>query len=218
MGVAPRLSHFFSSPEARTVLREFQSCASTQGDVEVLAFLLIFYVWPETERKKRRPSPQTLKATARSLDQCRRRVATLVDTCLLGVPEAVQQTCDRLQQWATHLTAEARGLPMVSIGTISMGATPPAAKRHRAKRQVVFFLTHYFHTLGCPTPPWRIITQFLILAKLAPSTATDQRIATWWSNVTRREHRTERTVPLAPYQQDQLRLFEHFKNHVWSGS
>lgn len=218
MGVAPRLSTFFSEPEARALLREFKSCASTQGDVEVLAFLLIFYVWPETAWKKRRPSPQTLKATARSLEQCSRRVATLIGTGLLGVPEAVQQTCDRLQQWATHLTEQARGWPMVSIGTISMGGTPPAAKRHRAKRQVVFFLTHYFHTLGCPTPPWRIITRFLILAKLAPSTAPDQRIATWWSNVTRREHRTGGAEPLVPYQQDQLRLFEHFKDHVWSVS
>lgn len=218
MGVAPHLSAFFSVPEARAVLREFKSCASTQGDVEVLAFLLIFYVWPETAWKKRRPSPQTLKATARSLEQCSRRVATLIGTGLLGVPEAVQQTCDRLQQWATHLTAQTRGWPMVSIGTISMGGTPPAAKCHRAKRQVVFFLTHYFHTLGCAAPPWRIITRFLILAKLARSTETDQRIATWWSNVTRREHRTGGAEPLVPYQQDQLKLFEHFKDHVWSVS
>ena len=218
IGVAPRLSTFFSSPEARTLLREFKSCANTEGDVEVLAFLLIFYVWPETDRKTGQPSPQTLKATARCLEQCSRRVATLADTGLLGVPETVQQTCDQLQQWAIHLTLEARGWPMIPMGEFWIGAIPPAAKRHRAKRQVVFFLTHYFHTLGCPTPPWRIITRFLILAKLAPSTTTDQRIATWWSNVTRREHRTEGTVPLAPYQQDQLRLFEHFKNQVWSGS
>ena len=67
IGVAPRLSTFFSSPEARTILREFKSCANTEGDVEVLAFLLIFYVWPEQGRT-RRPSPQTLKHTARSLE------------------------------------------------------------------------------------------------------------------------------------------------------
>jgi hypothetical protein len=217
MGVAPRLSSFFSSPEARAVLREFKSCANTEGDVEVLAFLLIFYVWPETAWK-RRPSPQRLKETARCLEQCSRRVATLIGTGLLGVPEAVQETCDRLQQWATHLTAQARGWPMVSIGTLSMGGTPPAAKRHRAKRQVVFFLTHYFHTLGCSAPPWRIITRFLILAKLAPSTATDKHIATWWSNVLRREHRTGGAEPFVPYQHDQLKLFEHFKDHVWSVS
>jgi hypothetical protein len=218
MGVAPRLSTFFSSPEARTVLREFESCATTKGDVEVLAFLLIFYVWPETEWKRRRPSPQELKETARALEQCSRRVATLVGTGLLGVPDAVQQTCDRLQEWATHLTAQARGWPMVSMGNLWIGATPPAAKRHRAKRQVVFFLTHYFHTLGCATPPWRIITRFLILAKLAPSTATDKHIATWWSTVLRREHRTGGAESLAPYQQDQLRLFEHFRDQVWSVS
>ena len=217
MGIAPRLSTFFSSSEAHAVLREFESCANTKGDVEVLAFLLIVYVWPETAWK-RRPSSQTLKATARSLEQCRRRVATLIGTGLLGVPEAVQQTCDRLQQWATHLTEQARGWPMVSIGTLSIGGAPPAAKRHRAKRQVVFFLTHYFHTLGCSTPPWRIITRFLILANLAPSTATDKHIATWWSNVLRREHRSEGAEPLVPYQQDQLKLFEHFKDHVWSVS
>jgi len=217
MGIAPQLSTFFSSPEARTVLREFESCGNTMGDVEVLAFLLVVYVWPETEwKKRRRPSPQTLKATARSLEQCRRKVATLADTGLLGSPSVVRETCDRLQQWATHLTEQARGWPMVSIGRLSMGGTPPAAKRHRAKRQVVSFLTHYFHTLGCPTPPWRIITRFLILAKLARSTATDQRISTFWSNVTRREHRTGRMEPLAPHQHDQLQLFEYFKKQVWS--
>lgn len=99
-----------------------------------------------------------------------------------------------------------------------MGGTPPAAKRHRAKRQVVFFLTHYFHTLGCPAPPWRIITRFLILAQLAPSTATDKHIGTWWSNVLQREHRKERRVSLVPYQEDQLKLFELIKHHVWSGA
>jgi hypothetical protein len=120
-GVAPRLSTFFSSPEARTVLREFESCENVKGDVEVLAFLLILYVWPETEWKKRRPSPQSLKATARSPEQCSRRVAKLVGTGLLGLPVAVRQTCDQLQQWATHLTAEARGWPMVSIGMYWIG-------------------------------------------------------------------------------------------------
>ena len=216
MGVAPRLRNFFSSPEARTVLREFKSCADTKGDVEVLAFLLIFFVWPETEWK-RRPSHQTLRETARSLEQCRRRVATLVGTGLLGAPEAVTQTCDKLQQWAAHLNAQVGAMPMVRIGKILIGGTPPAPKRHRAKRQVVFFLTHYFHTLGGPTPPWRLITKFLVLAKLTPSTATDKHIATWWSNVIRREHRTEGSEPLAPYQEDQVTLFEHFKAHVWSG-
>jgi len=216
-GVAPRLSHFFSSPEARTVLREFESCADTTGDVEVLAFLLIFSVWPE-QASKRGPSPQTLKETARSLEQCRRKVAKLVDTGVLGLPDAVQQTCDRLQQWATHLTAQARGWPMTPIGELWIGVSPPAAKRHRAKRQVVFFLTYYFHTLGCPVTPWRIITQFLILAKLAPSTATDKDISTWWSNVLGREHRTSGAEPLIPYQEDQLRLFKHLKDQVWSES
>lgn len=219
IGVAPRLSTFFSSPDARTVLREFKSYANTtEGDVEVLAFLLIFYVWPETDRKTGRPSPEVLKATARSLEQCSRRVATLADTGLLGVPDAVRQTSDQLQQWATHLTLEARGWPMVPMGEFHIGAIPPAAKAQRARRQVVSFLTHYFHTLGCSAPPWRLITRFLILTTLAPSTATDQGIGTWWSNTLGREHRTGRMEPLVPYQDDQFKMFEYFKNHVWSGS
>jgi hypothetical protein len=216
LGVAPRLRNFFSSPEARTFLREFKSCADTEGDVEILAFLLIYYVWPEIEWKTR-PSRQALRETARSLEQCSRRVATLVGTGLLGSSESVKQTCDRLQQWPTHLTAQASVMPMVRIGKMSMGRTPPTAKRHRAKRQVVFFLTPYFYTLGCPAPPWRILTKFLILAHLAPATATDKHIATWWSNVIRREHRTGGSEPLVPYQEAQLMLFEHFKALVWSG-
>ena len=59
--------------------------------------------------------------------------------------------------------------------------------------------------------PWRIITRFLILAKLAPPTATDKHIATWWSNVQQREHRKAGTEPLAPFQDSQLILFKHFK-------
>jgi hypothetical protein len=218
IGVAPRLSTFFSSPEARTLIRDFESCGHTMVDVEVLAFLLIFTVWPEADGKTRRPSPQGLKETARCLEQCSRRIATLADTGLLGLPEAVQQTCDRLQQWATHLTLEARGWPMVPMGEFWIGAIPPPAKRHRAKRKVISFLTYYFHTIGCPAPPWHIITRFLILAKLAPATATDKHIATWWSNVTRREHRTEGAESLAPYQDDQFKMFAHFKSHVWSVS
>ena len=217
LGVAPRLHDFFSSSEARTILREFESCAETKGDVEVLAFLLIFYVWPETERK-RRPSCQTLREVARSLKQSSRKIATLADTGLLGSPETVQQTCDRLQQWATHLTAQARGTPMVMMGNIAMGSPPPAPKRHRAKRQVVFFLTHYFLTLGCSVPPWHVITQFLILTNLAPATATDKHIATWWSNVTQRVMRIEGIDDLAAHQHDHLKWFEDFKVYVWSGS
>ena len=216
-GVAPRLSHFFSSQEARTVLREFKSCANTEGDVEVLAFLLIFSVWPE-QAWKRRPSPQTLKKAARSFEECSRTIAKLANTGLLESPKVVQQIRDQLQQWATYLRGQERGLPMTPGGELWIGAAAPAGKRHRAKRQVVFFLTYYFHTLGCPVTPWRIITQFLILAKLAPSTARDQRIATWWSNLVRREDRRGGVEPFAPYQEDQLRLFKHLKDQVWPTS
>jgi hypothetical protein len=218
IGVAPRLSTFFSSPEAQMVLREFKSYGNTKGDVEVLGFLLIFYVWPETDRKTGRPPPQVLNATARCLEQCRRRIMALDGTGLLEGPEAVQRTCDQLQQWATHLTLKARGWPMIPMGRFWIGTIPPAAKRHRAKRQVISFLTAYFHALGCAVPPWRMITQFLILTTLAPPTGTEKHIATWWSNVTRREYRTAGAEPLAPYQDDQFKMVEHFKNHVWSGS
>ena len=218
IGVSPRLSTFFSSPESRTVIREFKSYANTEGDVEVLAFLLILYVWPEKDRKTGRPSPQVLKATARCLEQCRRRITALEGSGLLGLPEAVQQTCDQLQQWATHLTLEARGWPIVPIGNICIGNIPPAAKCHRAKRQVISFLTYYFQTLGCAAPPWRLITRFLVLANLAPATAGDKDVATWWSNVQRREQRRTGTEPLASSQESPLLLFRHFKELVWDGS
>lgn len=217
IGVAPQLSTFFSSREAHTILREFKSYAKAEGDVEVLAFLLIFYVWPEQGRT-RRPSPVTLKRIARSLKACSRHLATLAGTGLLGVPDTVQQTCDQLLQWAAHLTLEARGWPMTPIGELWIGTIPPAAKRHRAKRQTISFLTYYFETLGRPVPPWQLITRFLILTKLAPSTARHKHIASWWSNVQQREHRSARTEPLAPFQESQLILFKHFKEHVWSGS
>jgi hypothetical protein len=216
-GLAPRLSDFFSTPDARTVLRELGSCAGMKGDAEVLAFILIFYVWPEQGRT-RRPSPRTLKHMARSLKLCSRHLATLAGTGLLGVPDTVQQTCDQLRQWAAHLTLEARGWPMTPIGQLWIGTLPPAAKRHRAKRQTISFLTYYFKTLGRPAPPWQLITRFLILTKLIPSTARHNSIATWWSNVQRREHRSARATPLAPFQESQLVLFQDFKDQVWSGS
>ncbi len=216
-GLAPRLSEFFSTPEADTLLREVDSCAEMKGDGEVLAFVLIFYVWPEQGRI-RRPTPNTLKQMARSLTDASQHLATLAGTGLLGLPDTVQQTCDQLQQWAAHLTLEARGWPMTPIGELWIGTLPPAAKRHRAKRQTISFLTYYFKTLGCAVPPWQLITRFLILTKLAPSTARHDSIATWWSNVQQREHRSARAAPLAPFQESQLVLFQHVKELVWSES
>ena len=51
-GSVPSAQRLFFLPEARTVFREFQSCANTEGDGEVLAFLLIFYVWPEKNGRR----------------------------------------------------------------------------------------------------------------------------------------------------------------------
>ena len=130
----------------------------------------------------------------------------------------VQQTCDQLRQWAAHLTLEARGWPITPIGEFWIGTIPPAAKRHRAKRQVIAFLTYYFETLGCAVPPWRLITRFLILVNLAPATANHKHIATWWSNVQQREKRRVGTEPLASSQESQLILFQHVKEQVWSDS
>lgn len=212
-GLAPRLSDFFSTREAHTVLREFDSCADTKGDGEVLAFLLICYVWPEQGRT-RRPSPQMLKRMARSLKTCSQNLATLASSGLLGVPEMVQQTSDQLRQWADHLILEARGWPVTPVGEFWIGTLPPAAKRHRAKRQVIAFLTYYFETLGCATTPWRVITRFLILAKLAPATAKGKHIATWWSNVQQREKRRTGIEPLVSSHDDQLILFQSVKEQV----
>jgi hypothetical protein len=112
------------------------------------------------------------------------------------------------------LRAQAREAPetAVMMGRSWMSGRPPGPKR-----QVVFFLTSYFHTLGCAVPPWPIITQFLMLTHLAPATATEKHIATWWSNVTRRVMRTEGTEDLAAHQHDHLKWFEDFKVSVWSG-
>ena len=68
MGVAPRLSAFFSSPEARTVLREFKSCANTEGDAEVLAFLLICLCVARNKWKDQTAITPDAQTTARSLE------------------------------------------------------------------------------------------------------------------------------------------------------
>jgi hypothetical protein len=215
-GVPPRLSDFFASPEARTLLRDFLSCADVEGDVEVLAFLVMFYVWPEQEGIKR-PARQRLRETARSLEDASRRLRELTETRLLDSPEQIKQTSDRLHCWVTQLRAQASGVPAVTIGPNTwIAQNQPAAKRHRAKRRVVFFLTYYFHTLGCRTPPWQLITRFLILAKLLPSTTSEKQVATWWSNIIQRHQRGRGADPLAPFQQAQFTLFEHLKEEVWS--
>ena len=68
------------------------------------------------------------------------------------------------------------------------------------------------------TTPWQLITRFLILAKLAPSTADEQGHRDCWSNILWREHRADGAEQLTSSQADQLRLFEQVKNQIWSSA
>ena len=91
----------------------------------------------------------------------------------------------------------------------------PNTRRERAKRQVVFFLTGYFTSLGRTRAPWKLITEFLILAGLAGSRTKPKSIATWWSNLLKREVTPEN--PIEPFQKDLILWFQQEKKLVASG-
>jgi hypothetical protein len=214
-GVAPRLSEFFADSEARAFLRDFESGADVQGDVEVLAFLLIFMVWPDREWQKQ-PSRPVVQETVRDLEQARRSLGRVSETGWLGTPQRVKEVQEVLRQWAGVLRARATFMPSITVGTITTGGHPPVRGRQRGKRQVVFFLTYYFKMLGYRRPPWGLMTRFLILCRLVPRRTTAKDVATWWSTVLERHHRQKHDEPLAPVQESFLAWYQQCKASVWS--
>jgi hypothetical protein len=215
-GVAPRLSQFFARPEARALVRTFESEADVRGDVEVLAFLLIVFVWPEEEWQKQ-PSGPAVQEAIRHLEQVRRSLDAVSNTGWLGTAERVHEMRDLLGQWADILRGRIQYMSSVTIGTLTIGGKPPAQGRQRAKRTVVFFLTSYFETLGYCRTPWDQISQFVILCGLAPPKTTPKEVGTWWSTVLTRHRRAHGDAePLEPVQQDLFQLFQYYKAVVWS--
>lgn len=217
-GVAPRLSQFFARPEARALFCAVESEAEVRGDVEVFAFLLIVFVWPEEEWQKQ-PSGSAVQESIRRLEQARRSLASMSNTGWLGTSERVSEVRDLLGQWAGILRARMQYGSSVTVGTQTIGGNPPVRGRQRGKRKVVFFLTHYFKTLGYRRTPWDQVTRFLILCHLVPKRTKAKEVATWWSTVRQRHRRQHGCAePLEPAQQGLLQLFHHYKARVRSSA
>lgn len=217
-GVTPRLSQFFARPEARALCRAVESEAEIRGDVEVFAFLLIVFVWPEEEWEKQ-PSGPAVQEAIRDLEQARRSLGSVSNTGWLGAPERVHEVRDLLGQWARILRVRIQYGSSITVGTQTIWGKPPARGRQRAKRSVVFFLTSYFKTLGYRRTPWDQITRFLFLCRLVPQKTTAKEVGTWWSTLLKRHERQHGSAePLEPAQQGLLQLFQHYKTMAWSSA
>lgn len=217
-GVAPRLSQFFASLEARALLRAVESEGEVPGDVEVFAFLLIIFVWPEEEWQKQ-PSWSAVLESIRCLEQAQQSLEPVTNTGWLGSRERVHEVQGLWGQWAGILRARMQYRSSVTVGRQAIWGNPPARGRHRGKRRVVFFLVHYFQTLSYRRTPWDQIVRFLILCGLVDQGTTGKEVGTWWSTVRdRHQRRYGLAEPLAPAQEGLLLLFQDCKAWVWASA
>jgi hypothetical protein len=198
------------------LVRTFESEADVRGDVEVFAFLLIVFVWPE-EAWQKQLSDSAMHKSIRQLEQVRRSLDSVSNTGWLGTAERVHEIRDLLGQWADILRGRIQYMSSVTVGTLTIGGKPPAQGRQRAKRTVVFFLTSYFKTLGYRRTPWDQVSQFVILCGLVPQKTTPKDLGTWWSTVLARHRRAYGDAePLEPVQQGLFQLFQYYQAVVWS--
>jgi hypothetical protein len=88
---------------------------------------------------------------------------------------------------------------------------PSHSKKDRGKRLVVFIIVGYFQHSAKVQPDWKIITDFLEVTGLTPESTSPKRIATWWSNIAKRESHGD---DLKEHQKEWNELFEHVKAEV----
>jgi hypothetical protein len=203
--IAPRFTEFFSTAQGRELIQTFPG---PKVEAEVLAFLLIRVVWSQEKLAKMMSKPDR-EAMARNLANARRTLQQLHKTPMIGPTEEVTATIQRLEQWERQL----KSMPLVSVGPGRwIGGEPPARGRHRAKRQVVFFMTRYFYERGIDPPPWSFITAFLCAARLVSAGTNPKTVATWWSNICSREVSSDN--PIEPHQDSWLRLYAEEQRSV----
>ena len=224
LGVAPRLSEFFGSSGGRELLKKARQRQKRQVnfDPEVFAFILWFFVWPGEELKKF-SKVKDLKEASHVFRKAKRIVEKLQGNAVFGNPEELQLLFQRLgnlhkvlSQIPKHL--QGGGFFPVKIGKIPIHIKGPisSSKRHLGKRGVVYFLTGYFRKLRCEHPDWEIIWDFLKEAGLEKDHSDPKRLATWWSNVRKREGKEGPTLVSFPGNQESfLILFEYHKEVAW---
>ena len=183
-GVAPRLTHFFSSEPARRLIEE---CRRQDLQPQMLAFTLIHFVWPAEEQRKL-PAQATLNEGAAVILKAARWLSQYGKE---GLPlPGVDEVTNRLRQYETALRQE---IKTVSIGNVAL-AERPHSRRERGKRRTVFFLTECARAAGTARPPWVLITEFLVSCGLVPPATKPKTVATWWSNCLERD-RTQQERP-----------------------
>jgi hypothetical protein len=178
-GVAPRLTRFFSSEPARRLVKE---CRQQGLQPQMLAFALIYFVWPAEEQKKL-PTRDSLDKGTALLAKAARWLSQHGKEGL-SLP-GVDEVTTRLRQYATTLHQE---IIPVSIGNFAV-AERPFSRRDRGKRRAVFFLTGCAQERGTARKPWALITGFLVLCGLVPRTTKPKTVATWWSNCLERDRK-----------------------------
>lgn len=177
-GLAPRLTQFFSSEPARRLVAD---CRQQGFQPQMLAFALIYFVWPATDQKKL-PPRKTLDTGAALFSDAAQWLSQHGKEGL-SLP-AIDEVTNRLKQYATTLRQE---IITVSIGNFAV-AERPFSRRDRGKRRVVFFLTACVWRTAAQ-PPWALITEFLVLCDIVPPATKPKTVATWWSNSLERDRR-----------------------------
>lgn len=220
LGVAPRLTEFFGSSGGRELLEKVRQRQKRQVNFnpEVFAFILWFFVWPGEELKKF-SKVKDLKEASHVFRKAKKIVEKLQGNAVFGNPEELQLLFQRLDDFhkvlsQIHRHVQGGGLFPVKIGKIPIHTKRPisSSKRHLVKRGVVFFLTGYFRKLRCERPDWEIIWDFLKEAGLVSGQPNPKGLASWWSNVRKREEKEGQTIVSFPENQKSfLILFEYHK-------
>lgn len=180
-GVAPRLTRFFSSEPAHQLVTE---CRKQGLQPQMLAFALIYFVWPAEEQKKL-PAQDTLDQGAAVFSKAAQWLSQHGKKGL-SLP-SVDEVTNRLTQYATTLRRE---IIAVSTGNFVI-AERPHSRRDRGKRRAVFFLTGCAQERGIGRPPWAMITKFLTLCGLVPQATKPKTVATWWANCLERDRKQQ---------------------------
>ena len=199
-GVAPRLTHFFSSEPGHRLV---EKCRQQGFQPQILAFALIYFVWPAKEQKKL-PARKILNAGAAVLSEA---AQWLSQHGKEGLPlPGIDEVTNRLKQYSTTLRQE---IIPVSMGNLAL-AERPFSRRDRGKRRAVFFLTACVWRVAARSP-WTLITEFLVLCGLASQATKPKTVATWWSTSLERDRKQKGHTWKSELEAHQEGFYEWFK-------
>lgn len=190
-GDETRLRKMLASARGRKLLDWFQK---NKMPPDALAFSFLHLVWPMqtiVADVKKLPLPNRGMRT-KGAQQCRKTAHWLRKNSVnLDLP-GMEAVCVQLDQYADKLLEKKFSIQtdsgLLSPRTVEVCLSP----RNHVKNQVIAFLRSYFVIEGdkkrmryAKRRTWEPITDFLILAKLVPSSTKPQRVGTQWSNMFR---------------------------------